>query len=101
MYKNGIKYVNNIKIIEYNMDKIKSTCYNENESKKYKYLRMLDSNLEELEILSIGYEFVMEYKNKLKELNEDLTFRSAISWEEDYELRKNTEKEISYEEGLK
>lgn len=36
----------------------------------------------------------MEYNNKLKE---DLTFRSAISWEEDYELRKNIEKDISYE----
>ena len=100
MDRNGKKYVNNIKIIEYNIDKIKSTCYNENELRKYKYLRMLDSNLEELEILSKGDEFVMEYKNKLKELNEDLTFRSAISWEEDYELRKNTEKEISYEEGI-
>ena len=60
---------------------------------------MLYSNFAELEIF-LRWD-VIKYKEKLKELNEDLTFRSVISWEEYYELRKNTEIEISYEEDLK
>jgi len=40
-----------------------------------------------------------EYKEKIETLNEDETFTSAISYEDDQKYILNTEKWISFEEG--
>ena len=100
MSEDGSKYIDNIKIIEYNMDMIKEICYNENELEKYRHLVMLDSNKEELERISKGDEFVTKFKDKVEELNEKETWVSAMTREEDYELILNTEKNINYEKGI-
>ena len=98
---NGEKYVDNIKIIEYNMDKIMDYWYNDDKKKvrEYKHLIMLDLKTEDLEKMSKGDDFVEEVNKKLTELNEQETFQSAMTYEKDQLLILNTEKHISFEEG--
>ena len=99
---NGEKYVDNIKIIEYNMDRIMEYWYNEDKKKvnEYKHLIMLDLETKELEKLSEGDDFVEEVNKKVTELNEQETFQSAMTYEEDQKLILNTEKHISFNEGV-
>lgn len=98
----GEKYVDNIKIIEYNMDKIMEYWYNKNIQKvnEYKHLIMLDLKTKDLEKLSKGDDFVEEVSKKVTELNEQETFQSAMTYEEDQKLILNTEKHISFNEGI-
>ena len=102
MSTHGKKYINNIEIIEFNMDSLKKYCYTKTKEKyeKFKHLIMLDLNKEDLENLVLGDEFMKEYKERLEKLNEDETFTSAISYEEDQRYILNTEKWISFEEGM-
>ena len=99
---NGEKYVENIKIIEYNMDKIMEYWYNEDEEKvkEYKHLIMLNLKTDDLKQISRGDDFVDKFNDKLTNLNEQETFQSAMTYEEDQKLILNTEKKISYEEGV-
>ena len=98
----GEKYVPNIKIIEYNMDKIMEYWYNKNIPKvnEYKHLIMLDLETKGLKKLSEGDGFVGDFEKKLTNLNEQETFQSAMTYEEDQKLILNTEKKISFEEGV-
>ena len=41
-----------------------------------------------------------KFNDKLTDLNEQETFQSAMTYEEDQKLILNTEKKISYEEGV-
>ena len=97
----GERYLENVKIIEYNMDKIMKYWYNKNELKvnEYKHLMMLDLESNELKKLSKGDDFVEEFEEKITKLNEAETFQSAMTYEEDQKLILNTEKKISFEEG--
>ena len=81
------------------MDRIMQIWYDK-EEEKYKHLVMLDSNLEELEKISKGDELVEEFKKDIKELNENETYTSWLTPEEDAKFILNTEKSISYDEGL-
>ena len=101
MDKDYVKYVDNIEIIEFNMDRLKTYWYNGDKEKfeKYKYLIMLDLTKEELEKIEKD-EFMEEYKKEVERLNEDKTFVSAMTYEEDQRLIMNTEKKISFEEGI-
>ena len=102
MANDGKKYIKNMEIIEYNMDKIKEYWYTKEEEKieKYKHLIMLDLNKEELKSISKGDKFMEEYERKINRLNEDETFQSAMTKEEDQRLILNTEKDISKKEGI-
>ena len=95
------RYLDIIEIIEFNMDKIMEYWYNDNEEKidEYKHLIMLDLEKEGLEKLSEGDDFVKEYEERLNKLNEDETFQSAMTYEEDQELIRNTEKNQAYDNG--
>ena len=95
-------YIENLEIWEFNMDRIMQIWYDNNESEieKYKHLIMLDSNLDELEKLSKGDDLVEEFKEEIKELNENETYTSWLTPEEDAEFILNTEKSISFDEGL-
>ena len=89
-----IQYVDNVKIIEFNMDKIYNFWYYKNEEKikKYKYLIMQNLEQEELEKLSKkfeGDEFIMKYKEKCNKLNDDDYFASFLSYEEDQKFLRN------------
>lgn len=96
-----VKYVKNIEIIEYNMDKLMGYWYNNNEEKiqEYKHLIMLDLESKGLKDLSKGDDFVSEFEDKITKLNEEETFQSAMTYEEDQKMILNTEKKISFEEG--
>lgn len=94
------RYIDNFEIIEFNMDSLKKYCYTSSKKyEKYKYLIMLDLDKENLSKVVSGDEFMEEYKNRVEELNEDETFTSAISYEDDQKYIMNTEKWISFEEG--
>ena len=101
MNDTGIKYVDNIEVIEFNMDSLKKYCYNKSskEYEKFKYLIMLDLEKEELNEVAED-DFMREFKSRIEILNEDKSFKSAISYEEDQRLTLNTEKRISFEEGI-
>lgn len=96
------KYLENIEIIEYNMDKIMKYWYNKNIQKvnQYKHLIMLDLETNGLKELSKGDDFVEKFEDKITKLNETETFQSAMTYEQDQKLILNTEKRISYNEGM-
>ena len=98
----GDKYVNNFEIIVYNMDKYMNFWYNEDEEniKKYKHLIMLDLQSEGLEEISKGDDFVKEFEKKIEDLNEQETYEPFVTYEEDQRMILNTEKHISYDEGV-
>ena len=95
------RYLDTIEIIEFNMDKIMEYWYNESTEKieEYKHLIMLDLEKESLEKLSERDDFVKEYEERLNKLNEDETFQSAMTYEEDQKLILNTEKNQAYDNG--
>lgn len=97
----GEKYLDNIEIIEYNMDRIMNYWYNEDKEKvlEYRHLIMLDLKTNDLRKLSKGDDFVKEFEEKITDLNERETFQSAMTYEEDQKLILNTEKRISFNEG--
>ena len=103
MDKNSRKYIENIEIIEFNMDKIMNYWYNLDNKKvnEYKHLIMLDLDKTNLKKISKGDDFVEEFEKKVTDLNEQETFKSAMTYEEDQKLIQNTEKRIAYEEGTK
>lgn len=98
----GEKYLENIEIIEYNMDKIMEYWYNQDKQKvnEYKHLIMLDLETNGLKKLSKGDDFVKEFEDKVTKLNEVETFQSAMTYEQDQKLILNTEKKISFNEGV-
>ena len=102
MDKNSRKYIENIEIIEFNMDKIMNYWYNLDNKKvnEYKHLIMLDLDKTNLKKISKGDDFVEEFEKKVTDLNEQETFKSAMTYEENQKLIQNTEKRIAYEEGM-
>lgn len=102
MDQDGWLYIENIKMIEYNMDMITAFWYTANEEKieEYKYLIMLGLDRESLDQISKGDQFMEEYTKKVEKLNDSDVFTSWITPEEDAEIILNTEKHISYNEGM-
>ena len=96
------KYIDNFEILEYNMDKITNYWYNSDVDKvnKYKHLIMLDLDQNDLDEMSNGDDFVKEYEDKVTDLNNQETFRSFMTYEEDQKLIQNTEKKMAYEDGI-
>ncbi len=85
------------------MDRVKEFWYDKDEEKikKYKHLIMLDLEKEELRKIGRGEEFMERFEKKINQLNEDETFQSWMSREEDMRIVANTEKAMAYEEGEK
>ena len=96
------KYMDNFEILEYNMDKITNYWYNSDVDKvnKYKHLIMLDLDQNDLKEMSNGDDFVEAYEDKVTDLNNQETFRSFMTYEEDQRLIQNTEKKMAYEDGI-
>ena len=90
------------KLPKYNMDKITDYWYNLDmeKVKEYKHLIMLDLEKDDLDKISNGDDFVEAYEDKVTDLNNQETFRSFMSYEEDQELIQNTEKAMAYEDGI-
>lgn len=80
------KFVNNFKIIEYNMEKILGECYNGDVSDKlYLYLSMIIANsIERREIIRNNGDEVMEdFSEKLMNMSEEEYYKGWMSVEED------------------
>ena len=84
------------------MDKITNYWYNSDVDKvnKYKHLIMLDLEKNDLDEMSNGDDFVEAYEDKVTDLNNQETFRSFMTYEEDQRLIQNTEKKMAYEDGI-
>ena len=84
------------------MDKITDYWYNLDmeKVKEYKHLIMLDLEKDDLDKISNGDDFVEAYEDKVTDLNNQETFRSFMSYEEDQELIQNTDKAMAYEDGI-
>ena len=76
------KYVENLKIIEYNMDKIMNFWYDEDEKNIIKNLHLIILDLD------------------IESLNDDDYLVSSITRDEDLIRRLNSEKTMSFDEGL-
>ena len=100
----GDLYVENFKIVVFNMDRIMKFWYDKDQEgiEKYKLLIMLDLLPNELtKLYKISQnELVKEYKGKVCKLNEDLDFIAPVSAEEDFIALMNTEKEYAVEQGF-
>lgn len=95
-------FVDNFKIYEYDMDRIKRFWYDKDEEniEKYKMLIMLDLPRDELEKLSIGDERVVKFKMELEEINDDLSRYEFWTAEEENEWIENSLKDQFRREGL-
>ena len=100
------KYVENVKILEFNMDKITDFWYDRNIEmvEKYKPLVLLGLDKENLDLItstiSKGDDFVAEFTDKITHLNEDEQFQSLMTYEEDLIRCQNTDKKIAFNYGL-
>ena len=104
------KYIDNFKIVEYNMDRIMKFWYDKDVKNIIKYLHLiiLDLDLDSLNKLLKEFKlsekddlFVKKFKERIEELNDDDYFVSSISREEDLERIANTKQTLAYEEGSK
>ncbi len=94
-------WTDNFIIYEINVDLLKKLYYNKDikSINKYKPVIMLTLNKEELEEFSLGDERIMEYKDKVDELNSDDDFVTFISREEDQEKTENALRTIISEKN--
>ena len=102
----GKNYVKNFKIYEFNMDYYMNFWYDKNEEmiNKYKFIIMMNLNLEELKELSKNNKVVDKYMEELDRVNKDPDFVEYMSYEEDLRKRINTRmsmaKRIGKREGI-
>ena len=95
-----INFINNLVIYEVDMDYIIKLWYNNKEKRnRYKYLVMMNLQLDELKIVSNKDRMVEKYMNELKRVNEDHEFREYISAEEDNLKIENSIKKQERQEG--
>ena len=94
-------WTDNFIIYEINVDLLKKLYYNKDikSINKYKPVIMLTLNKEELEEFSLGDERIMEYKDKVNEVNSDDDFVTFISREEDQEKTENALRTIISEKN--
>ena len=83
----GKPFINNLKIIEFNMDYFTKLLYSNDEKliEKYKYLIMMNLKKTELEKLSKKDKVVERYMSEIERVNEEPEFREYISAEEEIE----------------
>ena len=102
----GKNYVKNFKIYEFNMDYYMNFWYDKNEEmiNKYKFIIMMNLNLEELKELSKNNKVVDKYMEELDRVNKDPDFVEYMSYEEDLQKRINTRinraKRIGIKQGV-
>ena len=92
------QYIDNLIIYEFNLPKIKETCYNKNN--KHKFIALLDANKDELTKLSNGDKLMEKFKSEVDKLNSDDKFVKFLSDEKEVELLINTYRDEGYDKGL-
>lgn len=98
----GKKYVQNFRIIEWNMDKLMEFWYDKDEEKikEYRHLIMLNLTKEELEELSKEDREVRKYMEEIEKVNQDPRFREYMTKEEDQKKIYNTQISKAYNSGI-
>ena len=86
--KTKIKYIDNLIIYEFNVPKIKTSCYNG--SNEYNFVALLDADKEELENMCRGDNMMKKLKDEVENLNNDDEFVKFLSDEDEERLLKNT-----------
>lgn len=94
--KDRNRFIENFKIIEFNVDKIEKNWYtlSELEKERYKYIMMLDLEEEKLSELCRGDEVMEEFRKEVKRINKDERYSFFLSEEEDAEKLRKTEELI-------
>ena len=94
--KDRNRFIENFKIIEFNVDKIEKNWYtlSELEKEKYKYIMMLDLEEEKLSEFCRGDEVMEEFRKEVKRINKDERYSFFLSEEEDAEKLRKTEELI-------
>ena len=91
--KHKVKYIDNLKIIVYNMDYYRKKYYNKEGTLKKdapKYLLMLDANSKELKELCKGDKIMEKFRDNVEKLNDDQTLIDFLTKEEEDEIKKNS-----------
>lgn len=98
--KNG--FVDNIKIVEIDMDKVMDIWYSKDEKmiEKYKYLIMLDLYPKDLKELSKKDRVVKKYMDNVIEINRNIDIPEYMTEEEEQTLKRNILLSIGREEGI-
>lgn len=94
--KDRNRFIENFKIIEFNVDKIEKNWYtlSELEKERYKYIMMLDLEEEKLSEFCRGDEVMEEFRKEVKRINKDERYSFFLSEEEDAEKLRKTEELI-------
>lgn len=94
--KDRNRFIENFKIIEFNVDKIEKSWYtlSELEKERYKYIMMLDLEEEKLSEFCRGDEVMEEFRKEVKRINKDERYSFFLSEEEDAEKLRKTEELI-------
>lgn len=98
--KTKINFIDNLKIYEFNIDKIFDECYNKN-NKEFNFVAMLNSDENELEKICKGDIMMEEIENEIRRLNKDEEFTEFLSREEDVRKLTNTLLHHAKDDGIK
>lgn len=96
--KSNKKYIDNLIILEFNIDKIKNECYNGN--KEFNFVAALDLEGAELDKICEGDKYMELFEKEVKRLNENQKFTEFMSAEEEEEKLKKTLIEDAKNEGI-
>lgn len=97
--KSKKEYIDNFVIYEFNLDKLKDVCYNDNEFEKYKILVSLICDDVELHNICKGDKLLEKLERKVIDMNKDPEFIEFMSEEEEMEKLQNTLVKNAKEEG--
>ena len=86
--KTNKKYIDNLIILEFNIDKIKDECYNGD--REFNFVAALDLEGKELEKICKGDEYMELFEKEVKRLNKDQKFTEFMSAEEEAKKLTNT-----------
>ena len=98
--KTKINFIDNLKIYEFNIDKIFDECYNKN-NKEFNFVAMLNSDEKQLKKICKGDIMMEEIENEIRRLNKDEEFTEFLSREEDVRKLTNTLLHHAKDDGIK
>ena len=97
--KSDNKYIDNLIILEFNIDKIKDSWYNGD--KEFNFVAALDLEEKELDKICEGDEYMELFEKEVKRLNENQKFTAFMSDEEEAEKLRKTLISEAKTEGIK
>ena len=96
--KSNKKYIDNLIILEFNIDKIKDEWYNG--GNEYNFVAALDLEGEELDKICEGDKYMELFEKEVKRLNQNQKFTEFMSAKEEEEKLKKTLIEDAKNEGI-